>query len=131
MERKLILSGSIFMVIAVVLGALGAHAFKEVLGPDQINSFETAVRYQVYHAIALILFATLNMYSRKTKNILFYGFVSGILLFSGSIYLLVLAPLIDYNLSFMGPVTPLGGLMLILTWVFIIVKTLSYKAQNN
>lgn len=131
MERKFILIGSIFMMLAVILGALGAHALKEVLDIDQLNSFETGVRYQVYHAIALLIFSKIKLGSPKVQKIIFYGFVAGIFLFSFSIYGLVLSPLLDLNLKFLGPVTPVGGLVLILTWVFIIFKSIRYKATNN
>lgn len=127
MQRKFILAGSILMMIAVILGAMAAHALKEVLDADQINSFETAVRYQVYHALVLLIISQINFLDLKSKKLVFYGFMGGILLFSGSIYLLVLAPLADLDLKFLGPITPVGGLALIATWFYVVVKTLRYK----
>ena len=131
MERKFILAGSIFMIIAVVFGALGAHALKEILNPEQLGSFETGVRYQVYHALALLIFSQVNLGSLRTQKLILYGFVAGILLFSFSIYGLVLSPLVNLHIKFLGPVTPIGGLLLIITWGFIIFKSLKYKAGNN
>ena len=119
------------MMLAVILGALGAHALKEVLNTEQINSFETGVRYQVYHALALLIFSKLKLGSLKVRKIIFSGFVTGIFLFSFSIYGLVLSPLADLNFKFLGPVTPLGGLVLIFTWVFIIFKSIRHKETNN
>ncbi len=131
MERKFILTGSIFMMLAVIFGALGAHALKDMLDTEQINSFETGVRYQVYHALVLLIFSRIKLGSPKVQKVIFYGFVTGIFLFSFSIYGLVLSPLAGLNFKFLGPVTPVGGLVLILTWVFIIFKSICYKATNN
>ncbi|MGB5982752.1 MAG: DUF423 domain-containing protein [Nonlabens sp.] len=131
MQRKFILAGALIMMIAVILGAMAAHTLKEILTVDQLNSFETAVRYQVYHGLALLIVSQINLFKARTKSIIFYGFIVGVLLFSGSIYLLVLGPLLDLQLSFLGPITPVGGLCLIITWLFIVVKTLKHKTQNN
>ncbi len=105
-------------VLAVCLGAFGAHALKEVLTSDQLLSFETAVRYQMYHAIVLLFVNTFDGFSEKQKNTISYIFFLGILFFSGSIYLIQLTSISAKSIWF---VTPLGGLFFIIGWVLMIV----------
>lgn len=131
MERKLLIAGCSFAVIAVVLGALGAHALEKVLEPQQLKSFETGVRYQLFHALALIALSQTSLLTDSSKNVLFYLFVLGILLFSFSIYGLSLSKWLDINLKFLGPVTPLGGLSLITGWLWALWKIISYNSVNN
>lgn len=131
MERKLILLGSLLALIAVIFGAMGAHALKDFLSTDQLVSFETAVRYQMYHGIALIAISSTKYIKLKIKKLLLFLIGFGVLLFSGSIYLLVGAPIFEMDFKFMGPVTPVGGLLLIIAWIFIIISILRYKPHNN
>ncbi len=98
--------GGIFGALAVMLGAFGAHALKARLSPEHLQTFETAVRYQMYHALAL--FAAAHVGSRWAGRL----FVAGILLFSGSLY-----GLIATGWRWLGPITPLGGSCLIAGWV--------------
>jgi uncharacterized membrane protein YgdD (TMEM256/DUF423 family) len=131
MERKLILLGSFLALISVILGALAAHALKEVLTVDQLSSFNTAVRYQMYHGLALIALAATKYLNDKVKNRLIYLVSFGILLFSGSIYFLLLGSIVSVDLRFLGPVTPVGGVLLITTWIYIIICVVRYKTKNN
>ena len=105
-------------VLAVCLGAFGAHALKEVLTSDQLLSFETAVRYQMYHAIVLLFVNTFDGFSEKQKNTISYVFFIGVLFFSGSIYLIQLTSISAKSIWF---VTPLGGLFFIIGWISMIV----------
>lgn len=115
MDKKIVAWGAAFALFSVILGAFGAHALKEVLTEGQLSSFETGVRHQMYHGFALLL---LGFNAKKISQVkLFYKlFVSGTLLFSISIYLLSLEGLIGVSLSFLGPITPIGGLCLIIGW---------------
>lgn len=131
MNRKFILLGSFFALVAVILGALGAHALKEVLSMEQLNSFNTAVAYQMYHGLALIAISSTQLLTARCKKVLFYLIGVGVLIFSGSIYLLVGAPIFELNLGFLGPITPVGGLLLISAWIFLIITVLCYKPDNN
>ena len=124
MKLNPIISGSSFGFLAVLLGALGAHALKGSLNPDQLNSYLTAVKFQMYHAIVLIVigFAVKNNKSRSL-NTAHWLFALGILLFSGSIYGLTMKNLYDLTfLSWLGPVTPLGGITLMTGWFFLILE---------
>lgn len=103
---------------AVILGAFGAHALKESLTSDQLLSFETAVRYQMFHAIILLFVNIYDGFSIKQKNSISYLFILGILLFSGSIYIIQLTSIIAKSIWF---VTPLGGLFLIIGWTSMLI----------
>lgn len=124
--RSLLIAAGILGGTAVVFGAFGAHALKEALDPDSLNSFNTAVRYQMWHALALLAFAASPVKIKQLKNIARLWLL-GVLLFSGSIYLLSIDELMNVNLSFLGPITPLGGLALIVAWIMLIVSALKIK----
>lgn len=111
---------------AVVFGAFGAHALKEALDPESLNSFNTGVRYQMWHALALLALAASPVKIKQLKTIAQF-WLFGVLLFSGSIYLLSIDELMNVNLSFLGPITPLGGLALIVAWIMLIVSALKIK----
>lgn len=119
MEKKLILTAAIMGAVAIVLGAFGAHALKRVLTESQLNTFEVGVRYQMYHALFLLLIANLNFLALKEKTIIMYLIIVGVLLFSGSIYLLSTSTITKIKTSFLGPLTPLGGVFLIASWVYL------------
>ncbi|MBU3010589.1 DUF423 domain-containing protein [Polaribacter vadi] len=112
---------------AVILGAFGAHALKETLTVAELQSFETAVRYQMYHTIVLLF---VNMYvgfSIKQKNTISYFFFLGILFFSGSIYLIQLTKITAKSIWF---ITPLGGLFFIIAWISMIIIFLIKNRKN-
>lgn len=106
-----LLSGSIFAGLAVALGAFGAHAMKAHYASDDLHTFETGVRYQMYHALALIACGALNRTGMHTVTAsrLFAG---GIVLFSGSLYGLVFT-----HSKWLGPITPIGGVLFLAGWV--------------
>lgn len=109
-------------MIAVILGALGSHALKEVLRPEQLESFTIGVRYQMTHVLLLMVVLLTSYFDEDVKQTSFWLTIIGILLFSGSIYLLNLQELLGMKLSFLGPVTPIGGLFLIANWGFLALK---------
>lgn len=117
MFKNLVLT-CLFGLSAVILGAFGAHALKDILTSDQLLSFETALRYQMYHVIVLLFVNTFEAFSVKQKNFISYLFFVGILLFSGSIYFIHLTPFTAKSIWF---VTPLGGVFFIVGWISMIV----------
>lgn len=127
MNRKLILMSSFLGATSIVLGAFGAHALKETLSLEQLVSFETGVRYQMYHALFLLFAGTTVSVSEKIKTQLLYMVTIGVILFSGSIYLLATQSLSGISFSFLGPVTPIGGLFLISSWFWLFFSTLKAK----
>lgn len=127
MNRKIILVAAVLGVIAIILGAFGAHALKEVLNENQIVSFETGVRYQFYHALFLLFLGTTVLLSDKTKKIILILVLVGVLFFSGSIYLLATNDLTSIDFKFLGPITPIGGLLLISAWSALFLNILKQK----
>ena len=124
--------GALLGLLAVAFGAFGAHALKEILEPETIRSYETAVRFQMYHALVLLIlgFAELKFQKQRFKPIILLFFV-GTILFSFSIYSLCLDDaILKTSLSWMGPVTPLGGLILIIAWGALAWKSLAI-ARNS
>jgi len=111
-----LLFASILGGLAVVLGAFGAHALKKILSEEQLKSFETGVKYQMYHAIVLLVIGFNFKLETASEKYMVYCFMAGILLFSFSIYGLVISSAKNKKLTFLGPVTPLGGLLLIIGW---------------
>lgn len=108
------------LAVAIILGALGAHALKAKLDPSSLESFKTGVEYHIYHGLALLILSNSRWFKklpyRRLSLILLH---SGILLFSGSIYLLSTQSVSGLAFSFLGPVTPVGGLLLIGNWILI------------
>jgi uncharacterized membrane protein YgdD (TMEM256/DUF423 family) len=101
---------------AIILGAFGAHALKKVLNVDQLATFETGVKFQMYHALFL-LFIGLNAHmAEKIKKTILNLTILGIIFFSGSIYLLATDSLNTFNFKVIGFLTPIGGLLLITSW---------------
>jgi len=121
MNTDYIKTGAIFAGISVILGAFGAHTLKEQLAPEQLQVFETGVRYQFYHALAIILCGILAEKFKLRPSVLLFS--SGIVLFSFSLYLLSCRQLLGIeSWTWLGPVTPLGGLLFIAGWGMMIVK---------
>lgn len=116
MIQTTLLFGSAFAGLAVILGAFGAHALKKILSGEQLKSFETGVKYQIYHAIALLIIGFNLKLDSTSEKYMVYSFITGIILFSFSIYGLVISSAKNKKLRFLGPVTPLGGLFLIIGW---------------
>lgn len=131
MNKNILSIAGILGVTAVILGAFGAHYLKNKLAFDQLQVFETGVRYQMYHALALLFLSALSeKLSLKYLNYTFYCFLIGTLLFSGSIYLLSCRTLLGIEswVTILGPITPLGGFILITGWIFIFISGISSKA---
>ena len=119
MSHKIFLQiGSLYAFLGVILGAFGAHALKSQLTLDRLTSFETGVRYQIYHALALLIVALLFQYlDERLLRIVGWLFAFGTILFSGSIYLLACRDMIGLtSYKWLGPITPIGGTLLIIGW---------------
>lgn len=117
MKRNLIIT-SVLGILAVILGAFGAHALKQKLGIDALQSFETAVRYQMYHVIILLFVNSYSGFSSKIKNWISGLFFMAIFFFSGSIYAITIGG-VDPKLIWF--ITPLGGLLFIIGWLFMLL----------
>ena len=124
MDKIALISGAFFGMSAVIFGAFGAHLLKKKLNTDQLQSFETGVKYQMYHAIVLLVLGFQLNHQITIDNYIINFFIIGIILFSFSIYGLVISSANNKKLKILGPITPLGGLCLVLGWGLLIYKFL-------
>lgn len=120
MDKKILSTAAVLGMIAIILGAFGAHALKKVLSIEQITTFETGVRYQMYHALFLLFIGTTTIISQKTKKRIYNLTVFGIIFFSGSIYFLATNGLTSIDFKIFGFITPIGGLFLISAWFILL-----------
>ena len=118
MDRTFMFVGALMGFTGVGLGAFGAHALKGRLSPEMLAVFETAVRYQMYHALALLATAALITRTEGGRAVLVAGwsFTAGILIFSGSLYALALT-----GVTILGAITPIGGVALLIGWAALAV----------
>ena len=119
-SKSLLISGSIFMALAVVFGAFGAHIIQDMLTPERFQVYQTGVEYHFYHALGLLLLGAVSFHISDSKWISRSGiaFIAGIIIFSGSLYILTLT-----DTGWLGAVTPLGGVAFILGWIFLVIGT--------
>jgi len=122
MNQIVLIFAAFYGMFAVIFGAFGAHALKKVLSEDLQKSFETGVKYQMYHAITLLIISTLFKFESALEVALAYCFIIGTFLFSFSIYGLVLSSAKNKKLSFLGPITPIGGLLLVIAWALLLLS---------
>ena len=127
MSQKIVLTALILGALAIVLGAFGAHGLKKFLSIEELNSFEVGVRYQMYHALFLLFVSQTNFITDKQKLVVFVLTLFGIVLFSGSIYLLTTSAITNIKAKFLGPITPLGGLLLISSWIYLFYCIIAKK----
>lgn len=124
MYKWLLCIGAFLGFIAVAAGAFGAHALKNKLAQDMLAAFETGVRYQMYHALAILLVAGLGFLLPGTLlHLSGWLFISGTVVFSGSLYLLTLS-----GVKVFGAITPIGGLILLLGWFFLFLSPFFFRA---
>ncbi|NJW52768.1 DUF423 domain-containing protein [Salinimicrobium oceani] len=122
MKEFILIMGGVYGALAVIFGAFGAHALKKNLDTEQLKSFETGVKYQMYHALLLILAGSIFPFTGFSQNLMGWFLVLGVFLFSFSIYGLVLSSAKGRKMSFLGPITPLGGLLLVLGWILFVIN---------
>jgi len=128
MDKKIILTAIFLGLTAIILGAFGAHALKKVLTEAQLQSFEVGDRYQMYHALFLLFIGVFTFLNEKERLIIFWLTISGVLFFSGSIYLLATNGITNLKTKWLGPITPIGGLLLISAWGYLFYSILCKKS---
>ena len=128
MNKTYSLLGAILICFGIVIGAFGAHGLKEILNISELASFEVGVRYQIYHGFAMMILG-LNAKKIALNSYCMWGFSIGTILFSFSVYLLSTDRALGVDLSFIGPITPIGGLILIVSWCYLIVQIA--KSESN
>ena len=119
---------SISGLLCVVLGAFGAHGLKPLLTPQMLTTYETGVRYQFYHTLAILFIVVLYQFNNSKKLIISsYFFFAGMVLFSGSLYLLALTSINENTWTWLGPVTPIGSVCFIIGWIYLFLSAKSLK----
>jgi uncharacterized membrane protein YgdD (TMEM256/DUF423 family) len=131
MNKSLFTLASIIMAFAILLGAFGAHGLSSKLNLQQINSFETAVRYQIIHALALLIISVVyNQLPSVITRWITYLMITGIIFFSGSIYFITTGHLMHQSYAaVVWWVTPLGGLLLIVSWLLLAFSVIKSKSS--
>ncbi|WP_027380971.1 DUF423 domain-containing protein [Chryseobacterium daeguense] len=127
MKTITLVFGAVYGMLSVILGAFGAHALKKNLSVERLESFETGVRYQMYAAFFLLIAGYILKFDTSSQKWISILMIAGTMLFSFSIYGLSLQDYFGMNLKFLGPITPLGGLLMILSWGLMIF----YFAKNR
>ncbi|PKG42228.1 DUF423 domain-containing protein [Psychroflexus sp. MES1-P1E] len=120
-RKKLVLLGSCFGGIGIILGAFAAHGLESIISEDAINTFETGVKYQIYHALFLLFLSTQTFTTQKLNKILFWLLLTGVIFFSGSIYGLATNELSSFDFKTIAWITPIGGILLILSWALLFI----------
>lgn len=122
-NRNILLAGAVFMALAVLLGAFGAHALKNVLSPEMLTIYHTGVEYQFYHALGLLIIGVIG-FQIKSKLIGWAGILltAGIILFSGSLYVLALS-----GIKGLGAITPIGGISFVAGWIILAIGIVKHK----
>lgn len=128
MYKPALLTGSIFAMLSVIIGAFGAHYLKTIFTAEVLMSFETGVKYQFYHSMALLFLGLYAGHQPPYYKIIFALFTAGIILFSGSIYLLcVLKSTLTIGLGGLGILTPVGGMLFIFGWILTTLSIIKFK----
>ncbi|WP_076547920.1 DUF423 domain-containing protein [Maribacter ulvicola] len=130
MKKTILSTACLFGMLAVLFGAFGAHGLKNLVDAQAVATFETGVRYQIYHAFFLFALGLLPYEYVKSKKTIYICTVLGVVLFSFSIYLLSLNSLVAFDFKVIGIVTPIGGLFLIVAWALMGYGILKSKFIN-
>lgn len=127
----MVITALVLISSAILFGAFGAHALKAIVTADKVASFETGVRYQLFQGLGILVLA-LNIKSFGfSLKLVFRLMLTGTILFSASIYLLVLGTAFDFPMSFLGPITPIGGLLMISAWVLMVVRLINDRQMSE
>ncbi len=129
MQKKLLILGAVLGLLGVILGAFASHGLEKLLTSEQLETFQVGVRNQFYHAFLALILGSTTFISNKAKNILFVLLLSGVTLFSGSIYGLATNSLTGFDSTKIALLTPTGGLLLISAWVLILFQVLKMKTK--
>ncbi|MBE8719718.1 DUF423 domain-containing protein [Sphingobacterium pedocola] len=129
MNKQIILTASFFGLVAVILGAFGAHGLEGKINEYHLDTWKTANQYHFYHTLALLFLSTFSRAKSRSIRVSFIAFTVGILFFSGSLYVLSVRSLLDIeNASWLGPITPIGGLFFMTGWIGLFVAAIRHRA---
>lgn len=127
MNKQIVITASVFGILAVVFGAFGAHGLQAKISLFELDIWKTAVQYQFYHVFALLFLSLIPSAKAKLLNWAYWCFTIGILLFSGSLYLLSTRNITGLPVAFLGPVTPIGGVFFIIGWASLLFSAIKSK----
>ena len=122
MNKKIVLTAAVLLMLAIILGAFGAHGLKDKVSPERIATFEVGVRYQFYIGLAMLILGFNEEKLGFSLKPTFLLWLIGVLFFSVSIYFLAIQEILGPSLKFLGPITPLGGLLMIIGFLIFLVK---------
>ena len=126
MNKTILVTGVVFGMLAVLLGAFGAHGLEKLMDTKSIQTFETGVTYQMYHAFFLLVLGSSKQLSEQSKKLIFYCIALGVVLFSCSIYFLATNNLTGFDFKVIAFATPIGGSLLILGWILLGYRIFTY-----
>ncbi|MEK9614468.1 MAG: DUF423 domain-containing protein [Flavobacteriaceae bacterium] len=129
LKNRMIFFGSLWMLLSILLGAMASHFLERFLEVPSVESFQIGVQYLTYQGLGLLFLAGVNYRDQKAKKKIFYCLVLGSVLFSGSIFILSFQSLLPFSVSWLGPMTPLGGVLLILGWFYNVI--VFFKKDSN
>ena len=129
MNKRLLVTGSVLGILGIILGAFAAHGLEKLVDSNAIKTFETGVRYQIYHAFFLLILGGTSFVSLKLKKTIFYLVLVGVVFFSGSIYGLATNSLSSFEFKSIALMTPIGGLLLIMSWVILLIGIIKNKVD--
>jgi len=128
MNRLIIFTAAVLGMLAVIAGAFGAHTLKELINAQQLEIWHKGVEYQFYHVLALLFLSTFSRPNSRVVKASYFFFTFGIIFFSGSLYTLACFNMLTGDwLYYMGPITPFGGLLLILGWLMLAIAAIRNK----
>jgi len=127
MNKTILITAVIFGCTAIILGAFGAHGLEKLVDPKALATFETGVKYQMYHALFLLVLGSFNVLAEEQKGLIYYFVTVGVVLFSFSIYLLATNSLTGFDFKTIALLTPLGGSLLIVGWIIFGFRLFSRK----
>lgn len=128
--KRITITALVLLILGIILGAFGAHGLKGKVSVEKIASFEVGVRYQMINAIALLALASLRMKISGSLRVAFSLVLLGVILFSGSIYGLTFQPNPSGITKVLGPITPLGGLLMIIGWIVVLWRVMKTSAVS-
>jgi len=132
MTKKFLITTGIMGALSVVLGAFGVHILIGIISEKHMSTYNTANEYLMFHTLALLGISFMNRYiSRSYLNTIYYFFVIGIILFSGSLFLISLKELTGFGMGSLGIITPIGGILLFAGWITLIYAGASYKHNKG
>ncbi len=130
MNKTIFGTGIFFGVTAILLGAFGAHGLEGMINSKALQTFETGVKYQMYHALFLLILGGFNVLAEERKKLVYYFVMSGVFCFSFSIYLLATNSLTGFDFKRIALLTPLGGVLMICGWVLLGIRYLNLKQSR-